>query len=89
MRDFVPVAPLLIGTGAGRATRRCRRSTLKELIALAKAKPGKLNYASSGPGSNYHMAGELFKNMAGLDIVHVPYKGATGARPTSSAARST
>ena len=55
-------------------------NSLKELIALAKAKPGTLNYGSSGPGSNYHMAGELIKNLAGLDIVHVPYKGSTGAR---------
>ena len=47
---------------------------------MAKAKPGTLNYASSGPGSNYHMAGELLKNLTGIDIVHVPYKGSTGAR---------
>jgi tripartite-type tricarboxylate transporter receptor subunit TctC len=49
--------------------------TLAEFIALAKAKPRSLNYASSGPGTPYHMAGELFKHMAGVDIVHVPYKG--------------
>ncbi|MSQ63711.1 MAG: tripartite tricarboxylate transporter substrate binding protein [Betaproteobacteria bacterium] len=55
-------------------------SNLKEFIALAKAKPKDLNYASSGPGTPYHMAGELFKFMAGLDIVHVPYKGSDGAR---------
>src|SRR5438034_8963079 len=55
-------------------------NSLPELIALAKAQPGKLNYASSGPGTPYHMAGELFKSMAGLDIVHVPYKGSSGAR---------
>jgi tripartite-type tricarboxylate transporter receptor subunit TctC len=55
-------------------------ATLKEFIALAKSKPGQLNYASSGPGTPYHMAGELFKAMAGVDIVHVPYKGSSGAR---------
>ena len=55
-------------------------NNLKEFIALAKAKPGALNYASSGPGTPYHMAGELFKAMAGVDIVHVPYKGSDGAR---------
>jgi tripartite-type tricarboxylate transporter receptor subunit TctC len=55
-------------------------NTLKDLIALAKAKPHALNYASSGPGTPYHMAGELFKAMAGLDIVHIPYKGSSGAR---------
>jgi tripartite-type tricarboxylate transporter receptor subunit TctC len=47
---------------------------LKEFIALAKKEPGKLNYASSGPGTPYHMAGELFKAMSGTDIVHVPHK---------------
>jgi len=54
--------------------------TLAEFIALAKSKPGGLNYASSGTGTPYHMAGELFKAMAGVDIVHVPYKGSSGAR---------
>src|SRR6202007_3098896 len=55
-------------------------NNLKEFIALAKAKPGALNYASSGPGTPYHMAGELFKAMSGTDIVHVPYKGSSSAR---------
>jgi len=55
-------------------------NNLRELIAQAKAHPGKLNYASSGPGTPYNMAGELFKYMAGVDIVHVPYKGSDGAR---------
>jgi tripartite-type tricarboxylate transporter receptor subunit TctC len=55
-------------------------NNVKELVAQAKAHPGKLNYASSGPGTPYHMAGELFKAMAGVDIVHVPYKGSDGAR---------
>jgi tripartite-type tricarboxylate transporter receptor subunit TctC len=55
-------------------------NNLKEFIALAKASPGKLNYASSGPGTPYHLAGELFKAMAGVNIVHVPYKGSDGAR---------
>jgi len=55
-------------------------NNLKEFIALAKAKPKVLNYASSGPGTPYNMAGELFKSMAGVDIVHVPYKGSDGAR---------
>jgi tripartite-type tricarboxylate transporter receptor subunit TctC len=55
-------------------------NNLKEFIAYAKANPGKLNYASSGPGTPYHMAGELFKAMAGVDIVHVPHKGSDQAR---------
>jgi tripartite-type tricarboxylate transporter receptor subunit TctC len=54
--------------------------TLKEFIALAKAKPGTMDYASSGTGSQYHLTGELFKTMSGTDIVHVPYKGSNGAR---------
>jgi tripartite-type tricarboxylate transporter receptor subunit TctC len=55
-------------------------NNLREFIALAKASPGKLNYASSGPGTPYHLAGELFKSMAGVDIVHVPHKGSDQAR---------
>ena len=55
-------------------------SNLKEFIELAKSSPGALNYASSGPGTPYHMAGELFKAMAGVDIVHVPHKGSDQAR---------
>src|SRR6478752_2933280 len=55
-------------------------NNLKEFIAYAKANPGKLNYASSGNGTPYHMAGELFKAMAGVDIVHIPHKGSDQAR---------
>jgi tripartite-type tricarboxylate transporter receptor subunit TctC len=74
MRDFVPVAPinysdLLMVAHPGTGVKN-----LKEFIALAKSKPGALNYASSGPGTPYHMAGELFKAMSGTDIVHVPHK---------------
>src|ERR1041385_341084 len=80
MRDFVPVASLMNSELVLVVPERSPINTLKDLIALAKAKPGTLNYGSSGPGSNYHMAGELIKNLAGLDITHVPYKGSTGAR---------
>ena len=55
-------------------------SNLREFIAAGKKDPGKLNYASSGPGTPYHMAGELFKYMAGVNIVHVPHKGSDQAR---------
>ena len=72
-------ADQLFGPHAGRASRGAA-NTLPNLIALAKAQPGKLNYASSGPGTPYHMAGELFKSMAGVDIVHVPYKESSAAR---------
>lgn len=80
MRDFVAVAPinysdlLLVvhpSTGA---------KTVKDFVALAKSKSGQLNYASSGPGTPYHMAGELFKAMSGTDIVHVPHKASGEAR---------
>jgi len=80
MRDFVPVAPVNYSDLVLVVNPSVPVKTLKELIALAKAKPGALNYASSGPGTPYHMAGELFKAMAGVDIVHVPYKGSSGAR---------
>jgi tripartite-type tricarboxylate transporter receptor subunit TctC len=80
MRDLVPVAAVMNSELVLVVPERSPVNSLKELIALAKAKPGTLNYGSSGPGSNYHMAGELIKNLAGLDMVHVPYKGSTGAR---------
>lgn len=80
MRDFVPVAPINYSDLVLVVHPSVPARTLAELIALAKAQPGKLNYASSGPGTPYHMAGELFKAMAGVDIVHVPYRGSSGAR---------
>ena len=80
MRDLVPVAAVINSELVLVVPERSPVNSLNDLIALAKANPGKLNYGSSGPGSNYHMAGELIKNLAGLDIVHVPYKGSTGAR---------
>jgi tripartite-type tricarboxylate transporter receptor subunit TctC len=54
--------------------------SVRDLIELARAQPHALNYASSGPGTPYHMAGELFKSMASVDIVHIPYKGSSSAR---------
>jgi tripartite-type tricarboxylate transporter receptor subunit TctC len=80
MRDFTPVSPIYTGDLVMVVHKSVPVKTLKEFIALAKAKPGTLNYASSGTGSQYHLAGELFKTMSGTDIVHVPYKGSTGAR---------
>ena len=74
MRDFAPVSPvnssdllLVVNPSTG-------VKNLKDFIALAKKDPGKLNYASSGPGTPYHMAGELFKATSGTNIVHVPHK---------------
>ena len=80
MRDFVAVAPINYSDLVLVANPAVPASTLKDLIAQAKAKPGRINYASSGPGTPYHMAGELFKNMAGVYLVHIPYRGSTGAR---------
>ncbi len=76
VRDFAPVtltamSPYLLVVNPSTPV-----ATLKELIALAKATPGRLNYASAGSGSGNHLSQELFKFMAGIDIVHVPYKGA-------------
>jgi tripartite-type tricarboxylate transporter receptor subunit TctC len=79
-RDFVPIAPINYSDLVMVVHPSVKAKTLSEFIALAKAEPGKLNYASSGPGTPYHMAGELFKAMAGVDIVHVPYRGSSGAR---------
>jgi tripartite-type tricarboxylate transporter receptor subunit TctC len=80
LRDLVPVAPVNYSDLVLVVHPSVKANTLQEFIALAKANPGKLNYASSGPGTPYHMAGELFKSMAGVDIVHIPYKGSSGAR---------
>jgi tripartite-type tricarboxylate transporter receptor subunit TctC len=80
MRDLVPVAPVNYSDLLMVVHPSVPANNLAEFIALAKAKPGGLNYASSGPGTPYHMAGELFKAMANVDLVHVPYKGSSGAR---------
>ena len=80
LKDFAPVAPINASDLVLVVHPSVTANTLAEFIALATAKPGALNYASSGPGTPYHMAGELFKAMSGTDIVHVPYKGSSGAR---------
>src|SRR3954447_17159403 len=80
MRDFVPVSPINYSDLVMVVHPSVAAKDLKEFIALAKSKPGQLNYASSGPGTPYHMAGELFKAMSGTDIVHVPHKASGEAR---------
>ena len=80
MRDFAPITPLNSSDLIMVIHPSVPAKNLKEFIAYAKANPGKLNYASSGTGTPYHMAGELFKSMAGVDIVHVPHKGSDQAR---------
>jgi tripartite-type tricarboxylate transporter receptor subunit TctC len=80
MRDFAPVAPLNYSDLIMVVHPSVPAKDLKEFIALAKKDPGKLNYASSGVGTPYHMAGELFKSMSETDIVHVPHKASGEAR---------
>lgn len=80
-RDFVPVslvmtAPLFLAVNASLGV-----STLQELVAMAKARPGKLFYGSSGPGSVHHLATEALKTSAGIDLVHVPYKSSGQSTP--------
>jgi tripartite-type tricarboxylate transporter receptor subunit TctC len=80
MKDLVPVAPVNYSDLVIVVHPSVPAKTLAEFIALAKAKPGELNYASSGPGTPYHLAGENFKSTSGTSIVHVPHKGSGEAR---------
>ena len=80
MKDFLPIAPINYSDLVLVVHPSVPAKSIKELIALAKAKPNGLNYASSGTGTPYHMAGELFKSMAGVQIVHIPHKGSGEAR---------
>jgi tripartite-type tricarboxylate transporter receptor subunit TctC len=80
LRDLTPIAPMEENGLVLVVNPSVPANNLAELLALARAKPGVLNFGSSGPGSNYHMAAELLKNLTGIDIVHVPYKGSTGMR---------
>jgi tripartite-type tricarboxylate transporter receptor subunit TctC len=75
VRDFAPITVLASGPFAVALHPSVPARSLKELIALAKGKPGVLNYGSSGTGASPHLAAELFKSMAGIDMVHIPYKG--------------
>ncbi len=75
VRDFAPVSLVASGPLTLVVNRSLPVNGLKELIALAKARPGQLNFASSGSGGTMHLAGELLKSVAKIDIVHVPYKG--------------
>ena len=79
MKDFAPVSKVILATHALVLNPQIDAASVKELIALAKARPGKLNFASAGIGSATQLSGELFKSMAAIDIVHVPYKGGVPA----------
>jgi tripartite-type tricarboxylate transporter receptor subunit TctC len=80
MRDLAAIAPINYSDLVIVVHPSVPAKTLQEFIALAKSQPGKLNYASSGQGTPYHMAGELFKTVAGIDVVHVPYRNSGEAR---------
>jgi tripartite-type tricarboxylate transporter receptor subunit TctC len=80
MRDLVAIAPVNYSDLVIVVHPSVPAKTLAEFITLAKSQPGKLNYASSGQGTPYHMAGELFKSVAGIDVVHVPYRNSGEAR---------
>lgn len=80
MKDLAPISGINYSDLLMVIHPSVQANNLREFLAIAKAHPGKLFYASSGPGTPYHMAGELFKYMAGVDIVHVPHKGSDQAR---------
>ena len=80
LRDFVPIAPVNYSDLVLVAHPSVAANNVRELIAAAKASPKAMSYASSGPGTPYHMAGELLKALASIDLLHVPYKGSSGAR---------
>ena len=81
LRDTTPVAGLMLLTNIMVVPPSLPVKTVADFIALAKAKPGELSFASSGNGTSVHLSGELFKLTAGLDIIHVPYRGAAPAYP--------
>lgn len=80
LKDFAPITPINAADLVLVVHPNVEAKTLQEFIALAKAKPGQLNYASSGVGTPYHLAGENFKALSGADIVHVPHRGSGEAR---------
>ena len=79
IKDLAPVTQVASGSSVLAIHPKVAARNVRELIALAKAQPGRLTFASSGGGSSLHLAGELFKQLAGVDMVHIPYKGAQPA----------
>ena len=80
LRDFVPVVPVNIANHALITRPDLAVTSVGELVAMAKARPGALNYASSGPGTPYHIAGAKFCHMAGIQVEHIPFRGSGQAR---------
>lgn len=79
LKDFTPITQVSTGPAVLVASTSFAGKDAKDVIAMAKASPGKLNFAIGGVGTSIHMAGDLFKNMAGIDVVNVPYKGSSPA----------
>ena len=75
LRDFLPVTQVVAQSNLLIVTPSLPAGSVKELVSLAKAKPGQLNYGSGGNATSNHLAGELFRLLAGIDVVHVPYRG--------------
>ncbi len=75
IKDFVPIAHMLDAEGLLVVNPSVKANSVREILEMARAQPGKLSYASGGLGTTSHLAGELFKSIAKVDIVHVPYKG--------------
>src|SRR4051812_16161599 len=75
MKDFTAISEVSVTPTVLMASNTLQVTTLKDFIALAKARPGKLNYGSSGVGTQFHLSGELLKQLAGIDMTHIPYKG--------------
>jgi len=80
-RDFAPVARIGYGTVAFVVPQSSRAASVKDFVAMAKANPGRLTFASSGTGALIHLTGEMFKQAAGIELTHVPYKGTTAILP--------
>ena len=81
VKDFTPIGQVLAGPNILVVPPNSKFKTLKELIDYGRANPGKINFASSGIGSSLHLSGELFKQLSGVDMVHIPYKGAGSLMP--------
>lgn len=81
IKDFTPIGQVLAGPNILVVPPNSRFKTLQELIDYGRANPGKINFASSGVGSSLHLSGELFKQLSGVDMVHIPYKGAGNLMP--------
>jgi tripartite-type tricarboxylate transporter receptor subunit TctC len=80
-RDFAPVGRIGYGTVAFVVPQSSRAASVKDFVAMAKANPGKLNFASSGTGALIHLTGEMFKQAASIDMTHIPYKGTAQILP--------